>query len=200
MLKAKITAIAAGSALVLNFLAPAAFADTTVDVSGNGTNSDNTVKVTNVDKNEVTQTNSTVVGININSKANTGGNKANGNTGDGGVTVDTGKAVSSVGVMVAGSTNELTAPDCGCAPANDTVTVSGNGKDSNNKATVKNKNKNKKTQTNGTVVGATITSKAKTGKNKANNNTGSGDVEVKTDDSTSEVTVEVEAPSNTVTP
>lgn len=200
MLKAKLSAVAASSALVLSLLTPAAFADTNVDISGNGVGSTNTSEVKNKDKTVVEQTNSTVVGITIASSAKTGGNKANGNTGDGDVTVDTGDATSTVGVEVSGSSNELTLPDCGCAAATDTVTISGNGKDSTNTSTVKNKKKKVTKQTNGTVVGATIASKAKTGKNKANNNTGSGNVEVKTGDSTSDVMVAVDAPSNVATP
>lgn len=200
MLKAKITAVAASSALVLSLLTPAAFAKSTVEISGNGANSNNTAKVKNVNKTTVTQSNAAVIGISVNSKASTGGNKANGNTGDGGVSIDTGKAVSSVGIQISGSSNELTAPACGCDSGNDKLTVSGNGKDSTNKAKVKNKNKQEETQVNSVVVGGEVDSKAKTGKNKANNNTGSGDVDVKTDDATSEVMVEVEAPSNTINP
>ena len=199
MLKARITVVAASGALVLSLLTPAAFADTTVDISGNGVGSTNTVEVKNKDNTTVEQTNSTVVGINVTSSANTGGNEANGNTG-GDVTIDTGKAVSTVEIAVLGSTNEIVMPDCGCAAPVDDVVVSGNGKDSTNTAVVKNKKKKEVKQTNGTVVGATVASKAKTGKNKAKNNTGPGVVEVKTDDSTSEVIVAVEAPSNTITP
>lgn len=199
MIKGRITAIAASSALVLSLLTPAAFADTTVDISGNGANSTNTVDVKNTDKTTIEQSNTTTVGINITSSANTGGNKANGNTG-GDVTIDTGKATSVVDVTVSGSTNELKLPDCGCPAPVDEVTISGNGKDSTNTATVKNKKKLKEKQTNSTTVGANITSKTKTGKNKAKNNTGPGNVEVKTDDATSEVTVTVDAPSNSITP
>ena len=200
MIKAKIAALTAGSALVLNLLAPVAFADTTIDVSGNGADSKNTVEVTNTDKTTVTQSNSTVIGINIDSSAKTGGNKANGNTGDGDVTIDTGKATSTVTVEVKGSTNSIVMPDCGCTPPATDVTVSGNGKNSTNKTTVKNKKKKDVAQGNASVVGANITSKTKTGKNKANNNTGPGLVEIKTDDATSDVTTTVDAPSNSITP
>ncbi len=198
MLKTRIAAAAASSALILSLITPAAFADTNVDISGNGAGSDNDATVVNKDNTTVNQTNNTTIGISISSKANTGGNKASGNTG-GDVSIDTGKAVSTVGVSVTGSANAAVLPDCGCAPASTDVTISGNGSDSDNTTTVKNKKKKIVNQTNSTTIGATVTSKAKTGKNKAKNNTG-GTVAVTTNDATSEVGIEVTSPANVIGP
>ncbi len=196
MLKTRIAAAAASSALILSMMAPAAFADTTAEISGNGSDSNNDIAVTNKDSSTINQTNNTTIGINVTSSANTGGNKANDNTG-GDVSIDTGAAVSTVGIAVMGSSNTAAQSDCGCPQGSDNVKISGNGTNSDNTVTVKNKKKKTVNQTNNTTIGASVTSKAKTGKNKAKNNTG-GTTSVTTGDATSEVGIAVEAPSNTI--
>ena len=70
----------ASSALMLQLLAPAAFADTTVAITDNGKDSDNSVNVTNNHTSNNTQKNTFTVNLGISAKAKTGGNKANNNT------------------------------------------------------------------------------------------------------------------------
>lgn len=186
----------ASSALMFQMLAPAAFADTTVTISGNGDSSTNDVNVTNNNSSNITQNNSFTVELNITSEAKTGKNRANNNTG-GNVDIFTGDATSTVNVTVAGGDNTVNAQACPCNTT-DNVTVSGNGVNSGNTANVtNNSNQTANQSTNATVKVQKLKSKAKTGKNKANNNT-NGTVNVTTGNATDNVTVNVTAPSNTL--
>lgn len=188
------TAIVTVSLLASSF-GPIAYANTTIDILGNGDNSNNTVNVSNNYTTDINQTNSFSVSLDINSSAKTGKNEANNNTG-GNITIDTGNATSNVTVNVAGGSNTANVP-CGCANITDKVTVSGNGDNSNNTGNVTNKKEKIAKQTNTGGVSGPVKSKAKTDKNKANNNT-NGTVDVFTGNSTSNVTVNVTAPSNTL--
>lgn len=194
--KYRIGTAIASSALMFNLLAPAAYADTTVEISGNGNNSTNDVNVTNNNTTNVTQNNSFTVELNITSKASTGKNSANNNTG-GNVDIFTGDASSTVDVTVKGGNNTVNAQSCPCNTT-DNVTVSGNGNGSNNTANVTNKSNQTANQTtNATVKVKKLKSKAKTGKNNASGNT-NGTVNVTTGNATDNVTVNVTAPSNTL--
>lgn len=192
-IKSKIAAGLTTVALLTSVTAPA-FASTTVDVTGNGTKSDNTVEVENSNKVDIKQTNNLDVLLNISSKASTGGNKASGNTG-GDVSIDTGDATTETTVVVTGGDNKATVPACGCDSGDNTVNVKNNGKKSDNKVTLKNKNELKADQKGDVNVTGNIDSIAKTGKNKAKNNTG-GDVKVKTGTSVSTTEVGVISGSN----
>jgi hypothetical protein len=70
--------------------------DTLIDVSGNGADSTNKVKVKNTSTTTVRQTNETLVVNGTLVAQNTGGNHANNNTGDGTVDVNSGDADSTV--------------------------------------------------------------------------------------------------------
>jgi len=196
-IRTKITAGLSAAAMIGAVVAPNAFADTTIDISGNGADSTNKVILNENNSNSLTQKNTTTVTTSINASSNTGGNKANGNTG-GDVTVESGNATTDVAVVVGGSSNSATQDDCGCTPAALDVVISGNGADSYNK--VKKTSDNSKTvkQKNKTTVTTAVTAKSKTGKNKANNNTGPGSVSVTSKDASTTVGVEVSAPSNTL--
>ena len=196
-IRTKITAGLSAAAMFSAIAAPAAFAATTVDISGNGAGSKNTVELTGSNSDKLVQKNSTTVVTSIVAKSNTGGNKANGNT-NGDVTISTGDATTEVAVMVGGGSNDATLPDCGCTPEDLDVTISGNGKDSDNK--VKKSDTNTKTtkQKNKASVTTAVTAKAKTGKNKANNNTGPGIVDVTTGESNTSVGVQVDGATNTL--
>ena len=122
------TAIAAAS-LLASVYAPLVYADTTIEISGNGNNSTNDVNVTNNDTTDINQSNTFTVTLNVSSKAYTGNNKASNNTG-GDVTIDTGNATSNVTVNVSGGSNLANIP-CGCANTTDNITISGNGNNSN---------------------------------------------------------------------
>jgi hypothetical protein len=207
------TGMAAG-ALLLSAFAPTALADTTVDITGNGHDSTNTVNVegTQSGGTSVNQTNTTTVITTVNAVSNTGGNTASGNTG-GDVTVRTGNATTNVVVDVAGGTN--TASDiapCGCDGDID-VTIARNGADSHNTVNIgtggeydcgclnwlsintTGNNGSKVKQKNTTTVVSSITAKSKTGKNKANNNT-HGTTRVRTGDAATGVVVTVTGSSN----
>ena len=161
--------IAAG-AIIASTMAGVAFADTTIAITGNGAKSDNTVNVTNSCTSIVSQSNSLIVGVNADVSANTGGNTANGNTG-GDVTIGTGDATSTVGVVVGGSTNTAQLPDCCVCVTSLDVIIDGNGKKSTNTTTVTNPVVQTVSQANAATVGVNAKVKAKTGKNKANKNT-----------------------------
>lgn len=68
----------------------------TVNVTDNGADSTNKVKITNKSKFKATQTNETLVVNGTLVAQDTGGNHANNNTGDGGVAIDSGDAGSTV--------------------------------------------------------------------------------------------------------
>lgn len=81
--------------------------DDVITVSGNGNKSHNSVTVNNSSSDKVDQSTSTDVCTTVDTVSNTGGNKANNNTGDGDVTVGTGDAANRTTVTVIGGSNEL---------------------------------------------------------------------------------------------
>lgn len=191
------TGIAAG-AFLTTVLAASAFADVTVDVSGNGAHSHNSVNVSISNTTEVKQSNSTHVTNDVSSSANTGGNTASGNTG-GDVSIDTGHAASDVTVINHGSSNTANVQSCGCDFGNVDVTVEDNGAHSHNKVKVKLSDLLSVVQKNHSHVSTWVWSSAKTGKNKANDNTG-GNVDVLTGDAHSTVEVHTFGASNDLNP
>lgn len=191
------TAISAG-AIMMNLMAPAAFASTTVEISGNGSKSNNTANVTNNETVNVTQNNTLNVTTTINSVASTGGNKASGNTG-GDVSVKTGNANSTASLNVTAGHNLAVYGECGCEQSDDSITIKDNGRKSDNKSIVNNTKKKTVSQKTKATVTAGVFSKAKTGKNKANDNT-NGTVDVDTGDSDSAAIVDVTGPSNVISP
>ncbi len=164
-------------ALIAQSLVLPAFASITVVVSGNGSSSDNDVKVGQTNNTTVTQSNTANISNDINANANTGGNHANDNTGSD-VSIDTGNAKSTVKVDNTVNSNEAQVK-CGGCPTDVKVEVSGNGTHSDNDVNLDLKNKTWVDQKNDAVIHNDIDSKANSGKNNANDNTG-GDVSVHT--------------------
>lgn len=202
--KVKFGAGLATASMMLSLFTPAVFADTTVEISGNGADSKNEVEVvgTGGQSTTVEQKNKVVVEAVVAASANTGNNSVSKNTTNGGdVTLDTGKADASAYLTVTGGNNDATVQGCGCEPVVTDVLVSGNGVDSTNKVTIKNKKTKKSAkQKSKTLVAALVGADADTGYNKVKKNTtGSGAVEVTTDDATSTADMTVEAGHNTVT-
>lgn len=76
----------------------------TIEITGNGSNSDNKALVLDICKHKVSQENTTIVGTNVTTTSNTGGNQTNGNTG-GTTNTDTGDVSNTVTVNVTGSSN-----------------------------------------------------------------------------------------------
>ncbi len=198
MMIKKIGSAIAGAAIFGSMMVPAAFAENTITISNNGADSTNKVILNSSCTIGVAQTNVTSVGVNADVSANTGGNKASGNTG-GDVTIDTGNATSAVTVDVTGSTNSVSSmPDCACiCQTGLDILIDGNGADSKNKVKKTTTTVQSVGQTNSSTVGVNAKVKAKTGKNKAKNNT-NGSTGITTGASDSSVGVTVTAPSNSL--
>jgi hypothetical protein len=171
------TAIATG-ALVLNSFATSAFA-ATVEISGNGSDSDNDAYIDLKKTNSIAQYNDAYIDNNVDVKASTGGNDANDNTG-GDVNVDTGD--SDVAVSVANLLNKNSAAIACCESGDTSVKIAGNGHKSDNKVDLDLDSENEIYQENDADVDNDVDVDAETGDNEANDNTG-GDVEVDTGNS-----------------
>jgi len=190
------TAIATG-AVLLNALAPLAYAETLL-ITGNGAGSDNVVAVTNNSTTTVTQTNTAKVSNIVDTKADTGGNSANFNTG-GSVTVDTGKAAVTTTVTNTLNSNSATVDCCGATQPTE-VKIDGNGAFSDNTAVLNKSSDITVSQNNSADVKNTVKTDASTGDNQAGFNTGSTSgtdgVTVKTGAAKVSTTVGTEANAN----
>lgn len=190
----KLSAAVAMAAVIGSALAPVAMADS-INISGNGMNSNNTVVVTNSNVTTVNQTNHSLIVNGISAVSNSGGNTANGNTGDD-VNVTSGNATTNVTVNNTGPSNDADLPECGCPTHNTTVNIEKNGKNTTNTVVETNTNALLVNQKNRSAIINMIGAKAKSGKNKANGNTGSGDTTVKAGNATTNVVVNNLGPSN----
>lgn len=175
MLKTKISAALAAGSLLLSTVSPA-FAATTLEVTGNGSDSKSNVNFTQNRNVSVVQNNDANVENKIDVKANTGDNSADDNTG-GDVKVKTGE--SKVEIEVSNLLNKNAASvDC-CETGDVEVKVSGNGSDSENKASLDLGGKKEIFQNNNADVKNDVEVDQTTGKNDTDDNTG-GDVTVET--------------------
>lgn len=194
----KLVASAMSAGLVLSTFATSVFAGD-VTVANNGANSTNTVIVTNTKNCTVLQGNATLVLADVKASSSTGNNTANGNTGAGDVTVDTGNATSTASMTVTGGDNTATDPCCcdSVAPSSE-IKVKDNGNKSTN--TVRSTDTTNSTIAQGGITGvaARVKAKAKTGKNRASRNTGPGTVEILTGNSVTTSTLDVTGGSNTL--
>lgn len=167
-----------------------AAANTDVKISGNGAKSDNTVNLTNVNANTVSQNNTANVNNDVDVDANTGNNKAGLNTG-GEVVIKTGNA--KVNVDVATVANVNSAKIGGGHSAMPTPSASfmivGNGAGSDNTIAASLVNANTVAQNNNADIDNEVDVDAETGDNEANFNTG-GDVVILTGDSAAKVDVD----------
>ncbi len=152
---------------------------TNVTISGNGKKSDNDVNLSQTNANVVAQTNEANVLNNVDSKANSGKNKANANTG-GDVTVVTGAATAGADVSTHANTNVA---NIGGGHMGDegevSLIISGNGEKSDNDIALALSNANSLIQANEANVTNDVDAKANSGYNKANANTG-GEVAILT--------------------
>lgn len=198
----KLGSAVAIAAFVATVIAPAGLAETTVDVTNNGAQSNNTVNVSNSNGSGsgVKQVNNSTIVNGVTVKQNTGNNSASFNTG-GDTGIETGNAASTVTVAVGGSANVASTDDCGCT-SNTTVNISDNGARSDNTVNIKNGSKYAKkanVQKNNSVITNAVAVKQVTGKNKAKFNTG-GSTGVATGNTTSNVTVNVTGSTNGLNP
>lgn len=183
--------IAAGT-MVLNLATPV-LADSTIEISGNGKNSDSTVNLDQNHSTTVTQSNVANISNNVDVKSNTGGNNAKDNTG-GNVKVETGDATTKVTVNNTANTNSANV-DCCAAGGNTDVLISGNGKNSDNTVKLNQNNDTTLTQQNNADVKNKVNVDSNTGDNDAEDNTG-GDVSIKTGDTDTTVKVGTTANAN----
>ncbi len=190
--KKQIVSVTAAAMLVLNLATPA-LAETSITISGNSDNTDNTAHVSQNNTTTVTQNNQANVTNNITSNSDTGNNNANHNTG-GNVTVDTGNASTTANVTNNLNSNAANVDSCNCSGDTD-VTISGNGDKSDNYVKVDNDNTTYVKQDNNANVKNNVKSNANTGGNDANHNTG-GSVKVTTGDASSTTTVTTNANAN----
>lgn len=181
-LKARIGVSLATVALLTSVLAPATFAASSNTIKNNGSKSHSKIKVTNSSKTTVKQSNTAVIANLTGVFQNTGGNKANGNTGDGDVTNSSGNATATVTNTNTAGGNVANVDPCGCVPADTDNQISDNGSKSHNKITVNSSSSSTTTQTNtAVIVNGTLVAQ-NTGDNHANNNTGDGSVDVSSGD------------------
>lgn len=183
-------------------------ADSSLEISGNGALSNNTIDVKVEENCEVKQTSNTNVEAIIYTSASTGGNNASSNTG-GDTFITTGNATATTTVTVVGGSNSATNPCC-CQPqceeciecengSGHSALISGNGVDSDNDIKVNKKKNSEIKQKANTSVGLLLSTKAKTGKNKAKYNTG-GTTSIDTGNAESTTDVSVLGGSNTLNP
>lgn len=191
--RAVASVIATGAILMYSFVPPA-FAATTLQITGNGSGSENKAEVSTQQETTVVQKNDANITNNVDAKAQTGDNQANDNT-NGNVSIHTGSATSTVDVSNAANKNQADISNCGTCNGNTEVTISGNGSNSENKAELENKNQTSVYQDNNARINNKIYAEAETGENSANRNTG-GDVGITTGSATTNVTVSNSANAN----
>jgi hypothetical protein len=173
------TAIATG-AVLLNALAPIAFASSANDitVTGNGVNSTSNVSVNRASDTVVNQTNNANITNNVSSNASSGGNSSSFNTG-GATRIVTGNATSNVKIDNAANLNKADLSNCNCNGGAYNVTVDGNGVGSDNNVNLNKANQTFLNQDNNANIKNDVDAKAKTGDNDASYNTG-GDTKIVT--------------------
>jgi hypothetical protein len=163
------SAIATGTLLFSSFVIPA-FADSTLTVSGNGSDSVNNVSVSAPQTNTVVQDNNAQITNNVNSTAQTGGNTAINNTG-GSTNIGTGNASSTVNISNTANVNQA-APIPATGTGTTGVTISGNGASSNNNVQWNSSSNSQTFQENNANLNNNIYSNSSTGNNTAGGNTG----------------------------
>ena len=182
--KKRITTALATGAVLANALAPMAFAQE-VQISGNGSFSDNTVNLDVSSDTNVDQNNDADIRNNVDSYASTGGNSADFNTG-GDVTIRTGDATNNTQIVNAANLNVATVENCNGCGTNTDVLISGNGAFSDNYARVDNDSDVDIDQDNDADIDNDVDAYAKTGDNSADFNTG-GDVTIDTGNASTHV-------------
>lgn len=193
--------------LVSLLMASVVSADSTLEISGNGAGSNNTIEVKLEENCEVKQTSNTNVEAIIYTSASTGGNSASNNTG-GNTSITSGDATAVTTVTVTGGSNTATNPcccdnqceECGeCGNGGHSALISGNGANTDNDIKVSKKKNSEIKQRANTSAGLLLNTKAKTGKNRARNNTG-GTTTINTGIADSTTDVSVTGGTNTLNP
>ncbi|OGV97221.1 hypothetical protein A2W24_04315 [Microgenomates group bacterium RBG_16_45_19] len=189
----KLATAAATGAILLQAALPI-FADTTLIISSNGSDTENEVEVSNRSTTTVVQENNTQVSNQINVKAETGDNEAEDNTG-GDVSIETGDAKVDVQVKNEVNSNVAEVETCGECAGDTEVEISGNGSGSENEVELKDMSETEVYQTNVAEILNEVKVDAKTGDNEAEDNT-NGDVKIDTGDATVKVLSDTKANMN----
>ncbi len=189
----KIVAIFSSVLLLAGSTLPV-FAESTILITGNGSDSVNNAVVTVTNTTQVTQANNANISNNVTSNSNSGGNDASHNTG-GNVTVDTGNAKTQVTVSNTANTNVANVANCNCGTGNLNVKVSGNGDGSVNTANTALTNQVQLGQTNSANIGNVVAANSDSGNNGASHNTG-GTTSLMTGNATTKVNLLTNANQN----
>lgn len=168
------TLLAAGPALAL-----------TVEVSGNGADSDNTANVSVNQSTSINQTNNANISNNVDANANTGGNSANNNTG-GDTSINTGDASTKVALNNTANSSKASIGCCDLLSA--AISISGNGAGSDNNVSFNLNNSRNVSTENNLNIDNDVDADANTGDNEANGNTG-GNTSIKTGDANVNITI-----------
>ncbi len=191
-LNKKLASAVAAGALLLNLATPAFASTFTLEISGNGSDSDSEVNLEQSNEVTVEQNNWADVQNDVNVKANTGDNEAEDNTG-GDVAIETGD--SETNVSVSNTLNSNVASVDSCCVGDVQAKISGNGTDSDNDIDLDLDHEVKVEQNNDAVVINRVSVKSETGDNDAEDNTG-GDVSIKTGDADTTVDLSTAANAN----
>lgn len=194
--QSKITTAFATGAVLLNALAPLTFAQTSLVISGNGTDSASTATVSTTNTTTVVQDNNANINNTVNVNSDTGNNSASDNTG-GNVEIETGDATTDVTVTNMVNNNSATVDAC-CDSGDTEVLISGNGSDSANDVVLNRNNTVTLSQENDAHVNNHVDVDADTGDNDADDNTG-GDVEITTGDVDTTIKLSTVANANSAT-
>lgn len=174
------------------FLAKPTYA-TTINVSGNGADSSNSVHLQSTTQTFVTQTNNANIANSVGASATTGDNSTSNNTG-GDNSIDTGNAQASVAITNSANQNSSQLATSGCCDGSGnsqtsvSVNVEANGATSQNTVSLNLTNTNVVNVTNNTRLNNDVEVVADTGHNVADSNTG-GNVRITTGDATTSVTI-----------
>jgi hypothetical protein len=155
-----------------------------ITVSGNGSNSNNTVNVSSSQQTTTQQTNNSQISNTVNANPNTGNNSVSNNTGNSNA-VKTGDATTSTVINNNANASSVTT-GCGC-DQDSTATVTGNGAESANTVNVSSTSDTNVSVNQTANITNTISQNAVTGHNQVSNN--NGNVSMKTGDITAQIFV-----------
>ena len=175
----RLAAVTTGAALFLQMSAPA-LAGTSLVITGNGTDSDNEVKLETTRETNVVQNNNADINNKVNVSANTGDNDADKNTG-GDVTIATGDASVVIGVKNMANGNVASVGGNGGNGGSLSARILGNGTDSENEIELELGHALDVVQSNEAEIENEVDAWAGTGYNDADKNTG-GEVSIETGD------------------
>lgn len=161
-----------------------------IEVSGNGSNSENTANISQESTVNVQQSNDAKVSNDTNSQVDPGNNQADTNNGE--VLIQTGDAISQT--EVTNDTNKSVADIQCCPQTTGDIAISGNGADSRNDANIDQNNSVQIHSHNEARIYNDVHQNATTGNNQANKNV--GDTAIITGDASSIVSIKNEANKN----